>query len=231
MSELVNQIKSRGYWSLRIRPTEYVEHKVPRTELFTTVQKSSVRLRGWDFPAVDSSGIEHNDSFIASSTEWDAYREYWRMYESGQFVFLWGLYSDWADVQKHDSSPSSSGQTLDVVDVVYTATEMFEFAHRLSISEAGSSEIQIDIELHGISGRKLHADMRYYAGGLSRFQTSMNNFSRTFVVTRDELAKDKDIYALDMSKEIFERFGWTPNQGVIEQYQRKLRELRGQHGF
>jgi len=77
--------------------------------------------------------------WIGQEPEWEQYLELWRFYQSGQFVDFMGLDEDWRDQSKLWPPPGDWKPCLflDVEETVFQLTEIFEFAARLSLTEAG----------------------------------------------------------------------------------------------
>ena len=93
---LADEIRSRGYWSIVIHPTTYDVKRADLSELETIVNRTRVQLRGWDYPHFgERDAIKRRMRSITSSTDWQYYREIWRLYQSGQFVYVIGIHEDW----------------------------------------------------------------------------------------------------------------------------------------
>src|SRR5258708_1854131 len=89
-------IKSRGHMIVVLRPTQFVTDRVPNIlDLQRILTNAAVSLRGWNFPHVGQPSVMTD--FIEDSVEFADIREYWRFYQSGQFVHCWGLRSDWRE--------------------------------------------------------------------------------------------------------------------------------------
>ena len=82
MSELLDNLRSRGYWRVVIRPGTFIEQRVSNiSALYPILQKISVQLRGWGFPHLDSRDQPHIDTdWIGQESEWERYLEVWRFY-------------------------------------------------------------------------------------------------------------------------------------------------------
>ena len=62
MSELLEKIRSRGYWRVVIHPASFVEKQVANiSDLYPLLQKIAVELRGWDYPHLDVHTPLHID--------------------------------------------------------------------------------------------------------------------------------------------------------------------------
>ena len=91
MSEITTRIRSAGYWEIAIHPVTFAQTRIPSVlELFPTIQRCVVEVRGWDFPHIDRNvpaPAPHLD-FIQQESEWEHHAERWRLYQSGQFLLL-----------------------------------------------------------------------------------------------------------------------------------------------
>src|SRR5438105_12910808 len=96
---LVEKIRSRGYWDVTIRPATFVENRIAElAELAPIVERSQVSLRGWNFPHVRRrETIARGLNWTGQESEWNHYKEAWRLYKSGLFRDLSSLKEDWQD--------------------------------------------------------------------------------------------------------------------------------------
>ena len=101
MSELLEKIRSRGYWKVIIRPTDLVENRIENpADLYRILDNSAARIRHrwFGFPHIQwESETGRGKDWIGQEFQWGRYLELWRFYQSGQFVAYRGLYGDWAD--------------------------------------------------------------------------------------------------------------------------------------
>src|SRR4051794_18820207 len=99
MSELLDKIRSRGFWQAIIRPSAFVEERLGNiASIGPLIDKTSVSLRGWNFPHVDHKTDVHLDiDWAGQEFQWNHFLEIWRMYQSGQFVHVSGMFEDWFD--------------------------------------------------------------------------------------------------------------------------------------
>src|SRR3989338_273974 len=102
--EIIAKIKSRGYWKVQFRPTVFNKTLMPdRNALRDIVQKNSVEIRGWDYPHISHWSNPQQrrptvgDDFVEGGVDWSEFVEFWRMYQSGQFIHLFGVHEDWFD--------------------------------------------------------------------------------------------------------------------------------------
>src|SRR5581483_8451600 len=94
---LLEDIQSRGHWRVVIRPSTFVDPRVPDiVTLKPILEKIAVRLRGWDYPHVDDRTPVHIDlDWIGQEFSWQDYLEIWRFYQSGQLIHIAGMMEDW----------------------------------------------------------------------------------------------------------------------------------------
>ena len=99
MKELLDKIKSKGYWSVTIRPSHYDKNLIEtHKELRQLIESNKVVLRGWDYPHIVKEGIERvSEDSIESSCDWPEgpVYEYWRFYKTGQFIHYFSTREDW----------------------------------------------------------------------------------------------------------------------------------------
>ena len=129
------KIRTRGYWRVVVRPTPFEKtHIADYGQLFPIVQRNSVRLRGWDYPHIDSGVAETGSDWVGQECDWQHEIEVWRLYQSGQFVHYFALAGEWRD--QSDFWPAETGwnwgKQLYYVDTIYSFLEVFEFATRLA---------------------------------------------------------------------------------------------------
>ena len=224
MSELLEKIRSRGYWRVVIRPGNFVEKRVANiSALYPLLQKTSVQIRGWDYPHLDVHTPPHVDiDWIAQESEWCQYLEMWRFYQSGQFVDFVGMEDDWLNQFKDWPVPKDwkAGSLLGVENAVFQFTEIFEFAARLSLSEAGDEQMHLEIAVRGLTDRVLRVEPRRVP--LRQRKASIAEFPYEIDLTRAELIINPRDLALNSAVELFRRFGWDPGLEVLRDMQAKL---------
>lgn len=238
MKELIEKIKKKGYWKVVIRPTVFKENKISNLdECNKIIESCIVSLRGWNYPHIDKTGIKisGNDSIESyCDSEWIGHFEYWRFYQSGQFIHYFAMREDYCidenDIQriKHQGGARST-KLLDILSTLYSVTEIFEFAQRLASKDILGDEVEILIELVDVEGREL-----FFWDSFSRW------LSRNYICTfRDEnilvkklLGKEEIIFnsaklALGVCVGIFKKFNWSdvPEQ-VFANDQQKFLEKR-----
>ena len=91
---LLNKIKSRGYWMVEIRPTKFDKLRIPTlSKAQEIIQSCIVTLRGWDYPHLSHRDTERTQgvNWVASWADFMGHLEYWRFYQSTQFLHLFSI--------------------------------------------------------------------------------------------------------------------------------------------
>ncbi len=234
MKQLIDKIKKRGYWKVIIRPLDFSEQKIPTIEAcINLIQSCVVRLRGWDYPHIDKTGIKvSGNNNIESSCDWEGggYLEYWRFYQSGQFIHYFSMREDYLDDNefKKIKSRTKSQKFLSILSTLYSVTEIFEFSRRLMEKGGLGENIEVIIELVNVEGRALffwdflrHLHMDY----VCTFRDENIVIKR--VLEKERILSSSAEIALDATIEIFKKFNWlqVPKNVFVED-QKKFLERR-----
>lgn len=224
MSEILERIRSRGYWKVIIRPGTFIEDRVSNiSDLHPLLQRISVQLRGWDFPHLDfNSPLQTDKDWIQQESEWEEYLELWRFYQSGQFVDFVGLDEDWRDnsTLAHIPNGWKPGAFLDVEEIVFQFTEFFEFASRLALTEAGDEHMHIEITISALDGRTLRFE-RGQRPFRQKKTASISELPYKVDLSRTQLVVERRELALKPAVELFRRFGWDPSVEILRDIQER----------
>src|SRR5438034_7832370 len=125
MSDIIDSVKARPHWRVTIRPTIFNESRISTLpECWRIIESCSVSLRGWNYPHVDREGRTNGNDWISSWCEFNGYLEYWRFYQSGQFLHLKSFWEDSEKVdlagalqRKRPWTPTSSVPPTGLVDI------------------------------------------------------------------------------------------------------------------
>ena len=149
---LIEKIKSRGYWRVLIRPTQYKKDLISSLRDCRRFIEESKVLRGWTTRTLNVEGkVVNGDDWVESSTDWEPYIEHWRFHQSAQFIHLFNCREDWRDIDervgpsRRSSLPDSF---LEPIWAVYRTTEIYEFAARLAAKSIFGKNLSIAVELH-----------------------------------------------------------------------------------
>lgn len=225
MSEITDKIRSRGHWEVTIRPADFVADRVPYADLPEILTHAAVRFRGWPVPFVD-----HRERFLGDS-DWIgqdieaamvAHYEAWRLWMSGQFSQLRSVSADWREGEEATRTPSGFSALIEVWEIVFYLTEVFELAARLALGPSGSSVMVVRVSLFGLDGRGLVVGQRNRAEFIEPYMSRSNQ--QTFEVSRprDVLISRAREEATEMARDFLLRFGWEPSITQLAEHQAEL---------
>lgn len=228
--EIVEKIKSRGFWEITIRPLKFDRNRIKSLgDCKLLVEENKVRLRGWDYPHINSKyGIRSGIDWVENLTDWSICMEYWRMYQSGQFVHLFGCTEDWGEVRIYWSQKSytSPGYALSIMSTLYTFTEIYEFAVRLAKRGVFDSFLNVSTTLHGMKDRRLVTlDVTRFLN--DNYVCSAEKISLCREITVEEVIGQGNEFAVDDTLKVFEHFNWfkAPKRVFKEEQDKYLKGL------
>ena len=227
MSAVLDQIRSRGYWDVAIWPEPYEQGRVDYGELDPLLAKVEVRLRGWPLPFIDHrADVLRGDEWIGQDVDAEivAHYEAWRFFTSGQFTQLRSVSADWRVGSEEARVPAGAQAVIEVWEILYYITEVFELAARLALSGAGGEQMTVKVALYGLANRALVVGMPRYVPFLDARRSTIESFEQTMSLPRDDLVATAREAAAAMSREFFLRFGWTPGTDQLLAMQRELIE-------
>ncbi|MDD4004173.1 MAG: hypothetical protein PHW69_03090 [Elusimicrobiaceae bacterium] len=213
------------HWRVLIRPDLYRPERIKTlAECKNIIENTSVKLRGWHYPYVSSKLPErgHGLDWVASWTSDSGHLEYWRFYQSGQFLHLFSLRETmdqrWQSALKARMLKNCGPDQLrnleaargfiSIENFIYRMTEIFEFAARLATQEIYKGSLYVEVELKGIGGFVLSSDSRdvwnrYYSA-------AENELGQNWKIACRDIISNSPHYALKACAWFFERFGWLP---------------------
>ncbi len=214
---LIEHIQGLGFWRVNIRPLRAPNSLLTLAQCRELVTKSSVSLRGWDYPHVsrrddNQGGIENVGEFVQGWCDWYHHIEFWRMYKSTQFLHYKALREDLTD----DIPEKPNGPFIGVGTSIYTMTELVEFAFRLFRAGLYKEGAQIHVTIGNTQGRQLWIDDPMRMG----FSYPRKTAADKIEVQRDLSAADFETEPMDISSEmiveLFDHFGWTVDRSRIQ---------------
>jgi len=226
MSELLQKIRSRGYWQVIIRPTTFAERRIPDlSSLHPILERSSVQLRGWAFPHLEGPRrLRYGAHWIEQESEWRHRLSVWRFHQSGQFVHVSSMPTDWRDQWglgpvDDDWEP---GVQLGVGDALCTFLEVFEFAARLALSDAGDQRMYIDVTPTNLKRRALYMDTQRAWPFVEAYRASIERYQYQVELPTSHLVAAPGDAALEAARELFERFGWNRTVDQLREWRRRV---------
>jgi hypothetical protein len=232
MSTLLQKLKSKGYWEFVIRPVIFKPDAIESfDECHRIIRENKVSLRGWDFPHYPSNSSEctNNVGFIECGTDWSYFVEYWRFYQSAQFVFLKGCWEDWHEQATGLFAPRlriEPNTSISLLNIVYTTTEAYEFAARLAVRGVLGAKCVIEIFLHNCKNRRLVTlePGRDLSGD---YKCLVEKIPYTIEISSQKLIEESALLSRKAMHHIFQLFNWqTVGLDHFKQEQTKLLERR-----
>jgi len=227
----LTKITSRGYWKVVIRPSVFKQDRIENLRICEElVRDCQVVLRGWDYPHYRE--IHSGRDFIWSETDWQIHKEFWRFYQSAQFVNYFGCEEDWWSESKLASSNMKEyrpGEALEIICTLFRLTEIYEFASRLAQRDAFGKEVALIVELRGMNNRRLIAIGRILFSPDYICREEHLRYEESYSV--QELIAKKSELALENALWLFERFDWrhvrsSETVAILREDQKKLPERR-----
>jgi hypothetical protein len=227
-NDLPSLIRSRCYWQATIRPEQFDEVRVDDYALlFPIVEESVVSLWSWPFPIVagDTDSRRSGEDWVGEEIDWKFGPSLWRLYQSGQFFTLLGMWRDWHGRSPNNPNGDGPQESLPMWDTIRQFTEIYEFAARLSLTEAGDAAMRVNVKIGNIQGRILGQDnprktqLRYY-----RFQAPDYSWPapRSEPISRNALVGDPRGLAAEGLAELFKRFDFNAGTQAIRAWQEEL---------
>ena len=229
-NELVELIKSKGYWEVEITPYSYDANKIQINEILHLVEKCQVRKWGRRYPRIsrnaDMTGISftNNNYFQSLTDDGMQHKEIWRMYQSGQFVHYLALREDWGLEDPYGVAAGSSRKVQNIIMTLYTVTEIFLFASRLASNNVFGDSMYLILKLHNAYDRVLI------------FSDIERELDHDYICKMDdpiivekkiatsEILSQSERMAMNAVIDIFRRFNWNSNQiaNILRDDQEKL---------
>ncbi len=228
---LLDKIKSRGYWRVNFQPLISNVKIDTLQKCREVVDKNSVELRGWDFPHIprkedETTGIAFVDSFCEGWVDWEFYKEFWRMYKSGQFLSYLALREDWFEedgMRMGWAKKIKPGTSLGIVSsVIYEITEIYEFLSRLAQTGLYDEGVKVSLSLHNTKDRELWVEDQMRAPFMTPRRNSASELTFSQTYTKDEIVTNPKGLSNKMILDLTDRFGWNPPAEQIMSDQDKL---------
>jgi hypothetical protein len=228
MSAVTDKIRSRGHWQVAIRPDPFNAERVDYAKLEELLASAAVRLRGWPVPFVDYREPPiRAENWIGQDIDAGGVSHYeaWRFFMSGQFSHLRSVSADWREGNERTPTPDGFDAVIEVWEILFYLTEVFELASRLALGPAGSDQVNIEVRLNGLENRGLVVgEWLKRAEFFQPHRSTLPSLERKITLSREELVAEGPELAVEMSREMFLRFGWDADSAFLSDYQRELTE-------
>lgn len=235
-SNLVETIKQRGYWRVNFQPT-IVAVKLPNlAECKNIVEKNAVSLRGWQYPFFPDStnekyGLDTANLYYQGWIDVGMHKEFWRMFQSGQFLHYAALREDWFQEDSWSGDLAQRVKPMTCLGVtgstVYQLTEIFLFLSRLAQHGLYDEGVNVAITLANVRGRHLWLEDPMRIGFSVEYRTDAENIKFQNSYNKTDVIERPDDLALEATRFVFDRFGWhNPPIDTLKQDQTNLIQKR-----
>ena len=166
---VMDTIRGRGRWEIRIRPDAYPDapHSLPK--LKDVLLRSRVQYRGLSYPYISQQHgkLYSLNGCIESWFRWAEFAEVVRLYASGQFVHHLAMPEDLLndleqtltrDLSRVAPPPPPAQPFIYPVSALYYLTEVYLFASKLAREGILGENIVIETTLYGQEGRILKSE-------------------------------------------------------------------------
>ena len=170
------------------------------------------RASTWIGEDIDASAVDHYEA--------------WRFFTSGQFTQLRAISADWRSGGDATRVPSGFSRAIEVWEILFYVTEVFELAARLALSPAGDDPMVVDLRLHITDDRALVVAQSSRAEFFEPYQAPIDGLRRTVEVARSGLIASAHELAVETAQEMFSRFGWNVARAQLVEHQQELLSYR-----
>jgi hypothetical protein len=215
---ILEEIKTHGYWEVVVRPTTFDCERIPFAGLDPLIRGQAIQIRGWDFPHIDThQDFRREVDSISQVFSWEDYREAWRLWRSGQFIYLGAFNVDWEGSRSrwYVQPNHAPGELLGVGETAVRYLEFLRFARGMALAIPGDDRIFVRITANGLAGRRLIMDSPRRLSLHYERRATLSEFPKEAIMPRAELAAKADDMAVDWTLDLFSRFGWTPPREVV----------------
>lgn len=237
-AQLPVPVLNHPHWRVNLRSGTFSAELVESlSECYSIIEKTRVRLGGWEYPYLnpESKNREQGNNWVASWIDFAGHMEYWRLYQSGQFLHLFAirecLDSLWRREldetlrrnlsHKSDFDWSEVTGFVDIQNLNCTISEIFEFAARLTQRGIIEGTASIGIEMRKSRGLLLATSSRRLWNLACK--ATEENMGRTWEISGEELVGNSAEHALCATKWFLERFGWMdPNMDSLKKDQERF---------
>ena len=234
--ELLAEIKSRGYWRIEMHSTEYQDKRLTTGRAMQDLLSSAtVSLRGWPYPYFRAEEAPYNGKWLEGQVNWSYHKEYWRLYESGQWLHYLGLSGAWIPHEElfKGQSPLQTqrpGYLHVRGDVLFTLTEILRFAVGMAQGGVFDPTAFLSIQLHNTHDYMLFESFERPWFFIHKYVNPSNTpIEQRKSVPVGQLSTVVDQLALETAIKVFEVFGWFPSEAaerMLAEDQKKLIERR-----
>jgi hypothetical protein len=222
---ILKEIRSRGYWDVRIRPVTFQQERLPLSELRQVLIRAHVNYRGWELPYIVTRMPDVGTDWISLENQQQNGLQSWRFFQSGQFTAALGFLDDWNEKLPYDRyAEETRDKLLSILDVVFYLSEIFGMAARLATSDVYRDEscVVIDLTLCKVEKRRLYGRGVYEIFSIDSYTTAAQNIPYSVTLAKEDVIGRPQELAREAAVFFFERFGWNPSTQLLTSMQAQI---------
>lgn len=148
---ILDKIYSKGYWRVSIRPVAFNLKRIKAiTELRAILESCVVSFTQRHYPHFLGANDTIGQDFIQGVTDCRDHLEFYRFWQSGQFVHYMALREDYYALERRWLRPNMA---------LHTLTEIYVFAECLTRRGILVPGVEIRAALHKLDGRTLYGPL------------------------------------------------------------------------
>lgn len=230
-ADIVDEIRGQPHWKVVIHPAAFEQERIPSLdECWRIIERARIARLGWEYPVVaEESPNGHlfpeeearrrgNDWIESWNMSTPGYfrraSEYWRLFQSGQFVHLFTFREGRPMEDEHAPWLGADDEIgyLSFEHATHRFTAIFEFASRLIIAGALDAAPVVRIEMRQIKDRHLFFN-NVYRDPAPTLYCAHEDLRREWRLT---LADDPAERAREAARWFFERFDYAASEMALK---------------
>jgi hypothetical protein len=227
VSDVLDKIRSRGYWDVEIRPLSFDAGRLSYEDLEDVIEGATVRMRGWPVPFIDQrEPWLRGDDWVGQNIDalMVSHLETWRLFTSGQFVHFRAITADWGESDV--IAPERPGERIiPVWEILFYLTEVVELAARLTLKTKRPRSVLVRVTLSGMADRGLVVGQRNRPEFFHPYVQQQDLLHAEVEVPADDLIAEPRDVALGLAHHLLLRFGWKPAIEQLRGHQLELIDL------
>jgi hypothetical protein len=149
--------------------------------------------------------------------------EIWRFHTNGLFVHYFAISTDWRDQSQFWSADACWKPNKEILylSTIYSFLEIFEFAARLALSQAGGPDMRVEIAIKNLQGRQLVFSDRVVS--FNEYLINSAEWKDHWDLSQTDLIARPRELAASAAQEFFARFGLSLSLDALRDLQGTIR--------
>ena len=229
-NDVLEIVHSEGYWRVVLRPTQFHKARLrDKAHCQRAVYNAAVGSASGHYPTLVDRPTDEGTDWIGTGVNVLTVIEYWRFFQSGQFVHHIATKEDhmgrlglW---HPQFFVPGEGRRYLAITATVHLLTDLLEFAARLAYGEILVPSASLTIEINRMDGRQLTFMMP--GRRLPEvYWFKDDRIELTRALAAENLIGRSDEIAIELATDLFSRAGWNAPWAILAEDQRRYKENR-----